>query len=111
MNHRQSIAAVARKLRQFTQHDVSDMLEVLAEVWGDELQKPGGFVRIEGLGKLHVEQQTLRTPAAVHAAMLRKRPGQAVPPLMRRTYFRFAPARSLHRRIATQLAPIEEHKQ
>ncbi len=109
MNHRQCIAAVARKLRQFTQRDVSDMLEVLAEVWGEELQKPGGFIRIEGLGKLYVEQQTLHTPTAVRAAMLRKRPGQAVPPLMRRTYFRFAPARSLHRRIATQPVAAEEH--
>jgi len=68
-------------------------------------------VRIESLGKLYVERQTLRTPAAVRAAMLRKRPGQPIPPLMRRTYFRFAPAKSLHRRIATQPVAAEEQNE
>ncbi len=102
MNRRETVAAVARKLRQFKQRDVSEMLDALIEVWCEELIQPEGYIRIEGLGKLYVEQQSMRTPGAVRDTMTYKRGG--VPYTLKRYYFRFHPADSLRARLVAYRA-------
>jgi nucleoid DNA-binding protein len=106
MNHRQTVIAVARKLRRFSQRDVSEVLQVLSEIWSAELAQPEGFVRIEGLGKLYVQQQTLRTPGAIRATLTRKH--GSVPLLMNRYYFRFQPTKTLYRTVVTEYEAGQE---
>ncbi len=106
MNHHQTVAAAARKLRRFSQGDVSEMLQVLIEVWCEELSQPEGFVRIEGLGKLYVQQQTLRTPGAIRATLAKKH--GSVPLLMNRYYFRFQPAKALYRQVVAEHDAAQE---
>ncbi len=83
--------------------DVGEMLDVLLEIWSEELTRPGGHIRIEGLGKLYVERQRIRSTGAVRA-MLRSK-GKPVPATLNRYYFRFRPSERLY---ATLVAAEEE---
>ncbi|MHB8624620.1 MAG: hypothetical protein ACYDBJ_10680 [Aggregatilineales bacterium] len=93
MNYNETVVAVARKLRQSTKHDVSEMLKVLLEVWREELLRPGGYIRIEGVGKLYVERQIIRSSGVVYRALSQKH--KPVPATLVRYYFRFHPSDSL----------------
>jgi hypothetical protein len=99
MNHQETVRAVARKLRQFTRRDVSEMLDVLIEVWSDELREPEGFVRLDGLGKLYVEQQTIAVNGAIQQVLERKQSAsRTLPTTMNHYYFRFLPTDILHQK-------------
>jgi hypothetical protein len=93
VNYNQTVAVVARKLRQRTRREVREVLDVLLEVWREELLRPDGYIRIDALGKLYVEQQTMRVPGAVRRALAEQQ--RPVPPLLTRYYFRFHPSESL----------------
>ena len=93
MNHSQTVATVAQRLRCLTKRDVGEVLDVLIEVWREALLQPEGYIRIEGLGKLYIEQQQLRS-AGVIQARLRAKHG-AAPVHLDRYYFRFRPSDTL----------------
>ena len=106
MNRSQTVAAVARRLRHLTQQDVSEVLDVLVEVWREALLQPDGYIRIGDLGKLYIEQQQMRS-AGVIQARLHDRYGTA-PAFLDRYYFRFRPSESLR---AAVLAAREGQEQ
>lgn len=65
MNHRQTITEISKRLPRLKRRDVAEVLEVMAELWLEELAKPGQTVTIADLGKLAVEVQTFRSGGAV----------------------------------------------
>jgi nucleoid DNA-binding protein len=81
--HRDVIAYIARRLPHRTRRDVAEVLEVLTEVWSDELIN-GREVIVPGIGRLHIEVQDMRAGGAL-----------AHQGRMRRVYGRFRPAPSL----------------
>jgi nucleoid DNA-binding protein len=93
LNHNQTVSSVARRLRHLTKRDISEVLTVLVEVWHEALLQPDGYIRIDGLGKLYIEKQQLRS-AGVIQAYLRAKHG-AAPARLDRYYFRFRPSESL----------------
>lgn len=93
MNYNQTVAAVARKLRQRTRREVREMLDVLLDIWREELLRPDGYIRIDALGKLYVEQQTMRVPGVITRTLTHKQ--LPAPPTLTRYYFRFHPSESL----------------
>jgi nucleoid DNA-binding protein len=97
LNYNQTVAAVARKLRQRSRREVREVLDVLLEVWREELLRTDGYIRIDNLGKLYVEQQTMRTPGAVKQALAQKQ--LPAPPVLSRFYFRFHPSESLRQAL------------
>jgi hypothetical protein len=100
------VAAVARKLRQRSRREVREVLDVLLEVWREELLRPEGYIRIDSLGKLYVEQQMMRVPGAVKKAMAQRR--LSAPPVLTRFYFRFHPSESLRRALGVARAAEQE---
>ena len=91
MNHRQTVQAVARRLPHLQQHQVAEVLEVTAEVWAEELAKPGSEITLINLGKLHIEIQHIRVGGVVRRR-LQARHGAAAPTAIRRLYYRFRPS-------------------
>ncbi len=57
MNHRQPIPAINKYLPRLKRRDVAGVLEVMTELWLDELAQPGQTVTVSDLGKLVVEVQ------------------------------------------------------
>ena len=90
MNHRQTIQAVARRLPHLQRHQVAEVLEVAAEVWAEELARPGGNVALVNLGRLHVEVQQMQLGGAVRDK-IEAQYGIA-PKTVQRRYYRFRPA-------------------
>lgn len=94
MNHRQTISRVARCFPDLTRLQIEEILEVLADVWTEELQRPNGEILLRGFGKLRIEVQQIR------AAGVMKQTGKAT---LRRLYFRFRPTPQLRAAIQTAL--------
>lgn len=65
MNHRQTITEISKRLPRLKRRDVAEVLEVMAELWLEELAQPGQTVTVSDLGKLLVEVQTFRSGGAV----------------------------------------------
>ena len=65
MNHRQTITEISKRLPRLKRRDVAEVLEVMAELWLEELAQPGQIVTVVDLGKLAVELQTFRSGGAV----------------------------------------------
>jgi nucleoid DNA-binding protein len=65
MNHRQTVAEISKRLPRLKRRDVAEVLEVMAELWLEELAQPGQTVAVGDLGKLAVEVQTFRSGGAV----------------------------------------------
>ena len=65
MNHRQTIAEISKRLPRLKRRDVAEVLEVMTELWLEELAQPGQTVTVSDLGKLLVEVQTFRSGGAV----------------------------------------------
>lgn len=99
MNSNQTATAVARRLRNLKKRDVRDVLAILTEVWREELLKPDGYIHIDGLGKLYIEQQQLRSAGFIQAQLEVKH--GVVPTTIPRYYFRFRPADSLRAALLT----------
>ncbi len=65
MNHRQTITEISKRLPRLKRRDVAEVLEVMAELWLEELTQPGQTVTVADLGKVAVEVQTFRSGGAV----------------------------------------------
>ena len=65
MNHRQTVTEITKRLPRLKRRDVAEVLEVMTELWLEELAQPGQTVTVSDLGKLLVEVQTFRSGGAV----------------------------------------------
>ncbi|KXK50085.1 MAG: hypothetical protein UZ13_02750 [Chloroflexi bacterium OLB13] len=72
MNHRQTIAEISKRLPRLKRRDVAEVLEVMTELWLEELAQPGRTVVVADLGKLVVEVQTFRSGGAVGRRTVRR---------------------------------------
>jgi nucleoid DNA-binding protein len=62
--HREVIANIARRLPYRTQRDVAEVVELLAEVWSEELVK-GREIIVPEIGKLRIEVQDMQAGGAL----------------------------------------------
>ena len=65
MNHRQTVTEISKRLPRMKRRDVAEVVEVMAELWLEELAQPGQTVTVADLGKLLVEVQSFRSGGAV----------------------------------------------
>ena len=87
MYHRDVIGKIARKLPHQTRRDVAEVVEVLTEVWSEELADRKEII-VPDIGRLRIEVQNIKAGGAV------SQHGQ-----LRRIYGRFRPTPSLKKRI------------
>lgn len=87
MYHRNVIAKIARRLPHRTQRDVAEVIEVLTEVWSEELMN-GKEIIVPDIGRLSIEVQDMRAGGALgkHGRL-------------RRIYGRFRPTPTMKKRI------------
>ena len=92
MYHRDVIAAVARRLPHQTQREVGEVVEVLTEIWFEELAI-GGEVVLPDIGWLRVEVQKMTAGGvlAEHGRLRQRR--------IRRVYGRFRPTLKLKAQV------------
>ena len=72
MNHRQTITEISKRLPRLKRRDVAEVLEVMTELWLEELAQPGQTVTVADLGKLAVEVQTVQSGGAVGRRILKR---------------------------------------
>jgi len=72
MNHRQTITEISKRLPRLKRRDVAEVLEIMTELWLEELVQPGRTVTVGYLGKLAVEVQTVRSGGAVGRRTLKR---------------------------------------
>ncbi len=72
MNHRQTVSEISKRLPRLKRRDVAEVLEVMAELWLEELAQLGQTVTVADLGKLAVEVQTVRSGGAVGRRTLKR---------------------------------------
>ncbi len=72
MNHRQTVTEISKRLPRLKRRDVAEVLEVMAELWLEELAQPGQTITVADLGKLAVEVQTVRSGGAVGRYILKR---------------------------------------
>ena len=94
MNHRQTVAEISKRLPRLKRRDVAEVLEIMTELWLEELAQPGQTVTVADLGKLVVEVQSFRSGGAVGRRTVK------------RVYVRFRPTAKFRQTILT--AYIEE---
>ena len=87
MYHRDVIAKIARRLPHRTRRDVADVVEILTEVWSEELLK-GSEVIVPDIGRLSIEVQDIKAGGAL------SKHGR-----LQRIYGRFRPTPHLKKRI------------
>jgi len=85
MNHRQTITEISKRLPRLKRRDVAEVLEVMTELWLEELAQPGQTVTVANLGKLMVEVQSFRSGGAVGRRTVK------------RVYIRFRPTEKFRR--------------
>lgn len=107
MHHDETVAAVARKLYRFSKKDVAEVLDVLSEIWQEELLKPDAVIHIKGLGRLRVDEQQIATSVAVKRLLYAK--GKSAPKTLKRYYFRFYPTGTFKQRMIAYRKVIGEH--
>ncbi len=90
MNTQQMVSQIARRLPKFRKWEVQEVIDVLLEVWQQELAQPDGELHLRGLGKLYVEIHPLRVNGVTRQALLRKYGSKAPEQIARRT-IRFRP--------------------
>jgi nucleoid DNA-binding protein len=85
--HRDVIAKIARRLPHRTQRDVAEVVEILTEVWSEELLK-GSEVIVPEIGRLSIEIQDMQAGGALgkHGRL-------------RRVYGRFRPTPNMKKLI------------
>ena len=98
MNHRQTIAEISKRLPRLKRRDVAEVLEVMTELWLDELAQPGQTVTVADLGKLVVEVQTMRSGGVIKRRLQELR-GNEAPKIHKRVYVRFRPTRKFRQAI------------
>jgi nucleoid DNA-binding protein len=72
MNHRQTITAISKRLPRLKRRDVAEVLEVMTELWLEELAQPVQTITVGDLGKLSVEVQSFRSGGAVGRRTVRR---------------------------------------
>jgi nucleoid DNA-binding protein len=72
MNHGQTITEIRKRLPRLKRRDVAEVLEVMTELWLEELAQPGQTVTVADLGKLAVEVQSFRSGGAVGRRTLQR---------------------------------------
>ncbi|MBA3871075.1 MAG: hypothetical protein H0X30_18180, partial [Anaerolineae bacterium] len=87
MNHRQTIREISKRLPRLKRRDVAEVLEVMTELWLDELAQPGQTVTVADLGKLVVEVQTMRSGGVIKRRLQELR-GNEAPKIHKRVYVR-----------------------
>ena len=87
MYHRDVIAKIARRLPHRTQRDVAEMVEILIEVWSEELLT-GSEVIVPDIGRLSIEVQDMQAGGALNKYER-----------LRRVYGRFRPTPALKQQI------------
>ena len=87
MYHRDVIAKIASRLPHRTQRDVAEVVEILTEVWSEELLK-GSEVIVPDVGRLSIEVQNIKAGGALGKY------GQ-----LRRVYGRFRPTPALKQQM------------
>ena len=98
MNTQQMVNQIARRLPKFRKWEVQEVIDVLLEVWCQELAQPTGELHLRGLGKLYVEIHPLRANGVTRQALLRKYGAKAPESIVRRT-IRFRPYDALREAI------------
>ena len=107
MNHRQTIREISKRLPRLKRRDVAEVLEVMTELWLDELAQPGQTVTVTDLGKLVVEVQNFHTGGTVQQRLQQKY-GSRTPKTLKRIYVRFRPTAKF--RQASKAASIEKEQ-
>ncbi len=87
MYHRDVIAKIARRLPHRTQRDVAEVVEIMTEVWSEELMN-GKVITVPDIGRLSIEIQDMQAGGALGKY------GQ-----LRRVYGRFRPTPTLKQQI------------
>ncbi|MEO8613194.1 MAG: HU family DNA-binding protein [Chloroflexota bacterium] len=87
MNHRQTVAEISKRLPRLKRRDVAEVLEIMTELWLEELAQPGQTITVADLGKLTVEVQTVRSGGAVGRRILK------------RVYVRFRPTEKFRQSV------------
>jgi nucleoid DNA-binding protein len=87
MTHRQTISEISKRLPRLKRRDVAEVLEVMAELWTQELAQPGQTMTVADLGKMMVEVQTVQSGGAVGRRTLK------------RVYVRFRPTEKFRRSV------------
>jgi nucleoid DNA-binding protein len=87
MVHRDVIAKIARRLPHHTRRDVAEVVEILTEVWTEELVK-GEEIIVPDIGRLSIEVQDMKAGGALGKYAR-----------LRRVYGRFRPTESLKERL------------
>src|SRR5512147_2693841 len=75
---------IARRLPKFRKWEVQEVIDVLLEVWRQELVQPTGELHLRGLGKLYVEIHPLRANGVTRQALIRKYGSNAPEQIARR---------------------------
>jgi nucleoid DNA-binding protein len=105
MNHSKTVREISKRLPRLKRRDITEVLEVMTELWCKTLSQPGQTVPVSDLGKLIVEVQDIRVGGAIRQ-QLHHRHGVAAPKTLKRVYVRFRP--SARFREAIQAAYREE---
>jgi len=87
MYHREVIAKIARRLPHRTQRDVAEVVEILTEVWSEELIN-GKEIIVPDVGRLSIEVQNMQAGGALGKY------GQ-----LRRVYGRFRPTPNMKKQM------------
>jgi nucleoid DNA-binding protein len=87
MYHRDVIAKIARRLPHRTQRDVAEVVEILTEVWSEELLKREELI-VPDIGRLSIEVQDMQAGGALG------RYGR-----LRRIYGRFRPTPNIKKQM------------
>jgi nucleoid DNA-binding protein len=85
VNTQQMVSQIARRLPGLHKREVQEVVDLLFEVWRQELAKPDGELHLRGLGKLYVEIHPLRANGVTRQALIRKYGAQAPEQITRRT--------------------------
>jgi nucleoid DNA-binding protein len=85
--HKETIAHIARRLPHQQQHNVREVIDLLMEVWSDELIQ-GNEVIVPTIGKLSIEVQDIQAGGALISQ------GH-----LQRVYGRFRPTPTFKRKI------------
>lgn len=97
MNHRQTISEISKRLPRLKRRDVAEVLQIMTELWLEELAQSDQTITVADLGKLSVEVQTIRSGGVVGRRTLK------------RVYVRFRPTAKFRQTILT--AHIDKGKQ
>ena len=102
MTHNELVREISRRLPRMKKRDVAEVLEVMAELWQEELAQ-GRAVAVTDLGKLAVEVQQMRSGGFMRRQLKGSR--GIVPLTLRRIYIRFQPTTKLRTAIVERMKP------